>query len=409
MMKGIVKSSIFLIGFLNLIFTISVSADEEDTKVRSEIAKPLQAAQQMIKESQFAEALNALKDAENVTNRTNYEDYVLNQLRIVAALKSSQLTVATQSFETIDHNPMFKIEQRNQFSLAIANSFYNAKDYVNAKLWSDRYLSQGGRDVNGYLIKIQSDYLSDRFEEALIAAQEYVLSEKKINHIPPENILKIWASSAKKLKKNDDYLQVLFLLCDYYTSSDYWKETIYQISIKPGADKLILDIDRFRNAVNIMGHADDYMEYADLAINQGFAGEAKKIIEKGYSVGLLGQGKESSRHNKLKMTAQKNAESDLRTLATVSEESLKAKTGDPLITNGFDYYGYDQSEKAIALMEKGLEKGGLKNPNESKLHLAIVYWSVGQFDKAQDYLQTISGHDVMDDIARLWSILVSKK
>ncbi len=55
-------------------------------------------------------------------------------------------------------------------------------------------------------------------------------------------------------------------------------------------------------------------------------------------------------------------------------------------------------------MQDGIAKGGLKRPEDAKLHLAIAQLIAGDNAKAQATLKTVSGADGTSDLARLWSL-----
>ena len=67
-----------------------------------------------------------------------------------------------------------------------------------------------------------------------------------------------------------------------------------------------------------------------------------------------------------------------------------------------------QSEKGLGLMEQGVKKGGLRRPEDAKLHLAIAYLAAGQKAKAIDAFKSVQGADGTADLARLWLIHVQR-
>ncbi len=83
---------------------------------------------------------------------------------------------------------------------------------------------------------------------------------------------------------------------------------------------------------------------------------------------------------------------------------MAARDGNDLVTLGYNYVGYGQAAKGIALMEQGIKKGGLRRPEDAKLHLGIAYLQAGQKAKALQVLKTVGGTDGAADLARLWSV-----
>jgi hypothetical protein len=64
-----------------------------------------------------------------------------------------------------------------------------------------------------------------------------------------------------------------------------------------------------------------------------------------------------------------------------------------------------QLDKGIAALEMGIHKGGLKRPDEARLHLAQAYLANGNKVQALATFKTVKGADGLADLARLWSIL----
>jgi hypothetical protein len=48
-----------------------------------------------------------------------------------------------------------------------------------------------------------------------------------------------------------------------------------------------------------MKSTEEYVESAQLSLQEGFPAEASKIIDQGYSAGLLGTGPDAARHKRL--------------------------------------------------------------------------------------------------------------
>jgi Tfp pilus assembly protein PilF len=59
-------------------------------------------------------------------------------------------------------------------------------------------------------------------------------------------------------------------------------------------------------------------------------------------------------------------------------------------------------------MQQGIAKGGLKRPEDAKLHLAIAQLMAGDNAKAQATLKTVTGTDGTSDLARLWALYAKR-
>ncbi|GAC1417821.1 MAG: hypothetical protein NVSMB6_20010 [Burkholderiaceae bacterium] len=59
------------------------------------------------------------------------------------------------------------------------------------------------------------------------------------------------------------------------------------------------------------------------------------------------------------------------------------------------------------MMEQGIARGGLKRPEDAKLHLGIAYLQAGKKAEAIKMLKTVQGGDGTADLARYWIILAN--
>lgn len=383
----------------------SAFAAEEGNTVRPEIAKPLQAAQQAIQSKAYAQALAKLKEADAVSGRTPYEDSVIAQLRLMAAVGAEDMGVAARSFEALGNAGNVAPATKLQFTLAIASGYFRAKDYAAAATWTNRYLSNGGTDAQARLLLVQSYYLDKQYGPAAKAALDNISQTEKQGQVPSETLLQILASSAREQQDWKMYETALLRLAADYPKQDYWADLLHRVSAHPGfSDRLRLDVSRLGMAVGILTTAAQYVEYTELAIQAGLPGEAQGVVEKGFSGGILGAGGDAARHGRLRDLVNKAVANDQKALDASAAEAAKAANGDPLANTGLDYYGYGQYDKAISLLEQSLAKGSLKAPDEARLHLGIAYLAAGKKAKAIEVLKAVKGTDGAADLAALWIV-----
>jgi tetratricopeptide (TPR) repeat protein len=118
---------------------------------------------------------------------------------------------------------------------------------------------------------------------------------------------------------------------------------------------------------------------------------------------VLGSGSDGDQQRKLRDTATKQALDDQKIFAQNVKDATAARDGNGLVGLGYAMVTAGQFDKGIALMEQGIKKGGLKQPEEARLHLGIAYLAAGQKAKAIDTFKAVQG-DASGDLARLWLI-----
>jgi len=373
--------------------------------VRPEVGKPLQAAKAALDGKKFAEALQRLNEADAVSNKTPFEEQLIEQMRLIAGVGSDQSSVAAKAFDALSSSGALQPAQKLQFMMAISGSYFRAKDYGSAATWANRYFQAGGNDLAMRTSLAQAYYLNNDFANATKATNDTIDAYYRAEQTPPELLFQLLTSCALKQNDKKAYAVALEKLVAAYPKQDYWLDLLHQISSRPGfPDRLSLDVYRLQFAIGALQNASQYMEFAELAIQAGLPAEAKAIVDKGYEAKILGQGQEADRHGRLRDMAKRSVDADQPTLGTAETEATKGASGNPLVNAGMNFYGYGQYDKAAALISQGLAKGDVKYPDDARLHLGIVYLAAGQKAKAVEAFKSIKSGDAVNDLARLWLI-----
>ena len=95
---------------------------------------------------------------------------------------------------------------------------------------------------------------------------------------------------------------------------------------------------------------------------------------------------------------------DKRTLGQDDAQVAASKNGIALLNAGYNYVLHGSAEKGLEMMEQGMRRGGLKYPEDARLHLGYAYHVAGQNQKAVHALKAVQGSDGPADLARLWII-----
>jgi hypothetical protein len=141
---------------------------------------------------------------------------------------------------------------------------------------------------------------------------------------------------------------------------------------------------------------------AQLALQAGLPHEAKQIVDKGFSAGVLGTGAEAERHKRLQALTEKQVAEASAGIAAEAAEAAQAKDGNALVKVGYAYVTMGQPDKGLPMIEQGIAKGGLKRPDDAKLRLGMAQLRAGNKARAMQTLRGVGGKDGTADIARLW-------
>ena len=369
--------------------------------VRPEIGKPLQAAQELMKAGKHKEALAKLHETDGVANRTPYENYFVDRMRGSAAAGAGDEATAMKSFEAVLAGGRLQAAERLQMIEAVAGSAYRAKDYAKAIEWSQRYFKEGGSSAQMRSLQVSAHYLSGDFAGVVRDMQQKVQAAEQAVPLIDEPTLRLLAASQLKLGDEAGYANTLEKLLVHHPKKDYWADLLARVQNKPGfAERLALDVYRLQMATDTLEEPAQFVEMAQLALQSGLPAEAKAVVDSGYAAGKLGTGAEAERHKRLRDLANKQTLEDQKAL----NAEVIGRNAEALVNTGQALVSAGQVDKGIELIEHGIVKGGLKRPDDAKLHLGQAYLKSGNKDKAIETFKSVRGTDGVGDLARLWAI-----
>jgi tetratricopeptide (TPR) repeat protein len=374
--------------------------------IRPEVAKPLQAASDLLKAGKAKEALAKAREADAMGGKTANEQLVIDRRKGAAAQRVGDTATTIAAFESV-YGRASGAEQA-QMAEQIAFAYSQQKNWPKTSEWANKAKAAGGNSasLNQLIAFVQSQ--SGDFSTVIRDSQAAVSAAEKDGRRPGEDDLLRLADAARRMNNTGVYSNTLEKLVLYYPKKDYWSAHLASIQRKPGfSDRLGLDVQRLKLANGLMTKADEYMELAQLALQAGLPVEAKAIVDKGYSANVLGTGDQAARHQRLKDLVLKSEGESAAGLAKNVEEATALKDGNELVKVGTVYASMGQHDKAIELIEKGIAKGGLKRPDEAKLRLALAMAASPKTKaKGLQALRQVGGSDGTAEVAKLYTVVM---
>jgi hypothetical protein len=395
-----------LAGFCLAALAMAIPAEESakpgDNTVRPEVGKPITAARELVQAKKYKDALVKVHEAETVPNLSGYEKFAIDLTRGSAAQGAGDTDAAISSFESAVSSERLPAADQLRVIGAIAQLQYQAKNYGQVISWATRYEKEGGTEPGIRQVLTQAYYLGGQYGSAARLARDQIEADENAKRKPTEDQLLFLASCYLKMNDTTGYASALELLVAHHPKKSYWADLISRMQRKQGfADRLGLDVLRLQLATGNLNTPAQFMEMAQLALQAGFPLEAKRVLDQGYSSGLLGKGPEAERQNRLRELANKQAAQDAAALARGTEAD-EAKDGDVLVAVGYNYVLNGKVDRGLSLMEEALHKGALKHSEDAKLHLGLAYAQAGQKPKSIALLQSVKGNEGTADLARLW-------
>ena len=383
-------------------FAAEEVAANPDT-VRAEVGKPLKEAQELTTAKQYKEALAKIDEADAVPAKTPYESYVIARNRGAVAFAGGDVDLAARSFAAAIAFNRLSTAEVLDISHSLAVHFYNRPDHANAIVWATRYVEMAGPDPQIKALLAQSYYLKNDCASAAALLQKFSRDDDAKGRVTPETQLQLWANCELKLKHNAELVTALERLVTHYPKKNYWANLVRQIQANPAfSERLALDAYRLQFNAGAIDTPEECLDMVALAMQSGFPAEAKKVLDQCLAEKLLGSAATDVKVKKSQEQVNKGLADDMKSLGQDEQRAAAAKTGVTPVNIGFNFVLHGQYDKGIALIEQGIAKGGLKNPEDAKLKLAVAYLYAGQKDKAMQAFKSIGGSDGSEVLARLW-------
>lgn len=369
--------------------------------LRSEVAKPLAEANDFLSKKQYVEAMAKINDAVAVSEKTKYEETVINQLRAQAALGLNDQKTALSAFEFAADSEFVDAATKPRYVELIVKLAFNVTNYEKVQGWGKKYYAMGGTDLTIQDLMARAEYISKNYPAAVSLLNDLIGKAITSGQVPTEIQFDMLAGSYNELKDIDGYASVLDRKLAYYPSKDDWSERLALLaSSATFADRLLLDVYRLRKEVDVIADGDGYLAFAELAVHAGYPKEAQDALALGYEKGLIAASNDKIR--KYRDRVNKLQADDLKSQQQTENQANAAKDGAVLVAAGYSAVTNGQAEKGLVMIEKGLAKGILKSPEDVKLHAGIAYFLAGNKAKAAELFATVNGADGTQALAKLW-------
>lgn len=373
------------------------SAQAADT-LRPDVAKPLNAAQDLYRAHKYKDALAKIAQAAAVPDKTPYENYMVLEMRGAAAMAAGDDATAAQAYESLLGSGRLSAEDEQRTTAALAGIYFQQKNYARAIATAQRYQKAGGADPQMRTLLVQSWYLSGDCANVVASLKSSVDAQTRAGHAPEEAQLQLLGTCAQRVKDDASYRAALEKLVAYYPKQSYWDDMFHAIRAKSGySSRLDIDTYRLRRATGALNTPEDYMEMTQLAIVAGTTAEGKQVIDQGFASGVLGHGADADREKRLQALAAKRAQGPADSANPVAP-----------VDAGFNLVFAGQAKQGIEQMEAAIKKGGLDHPDQAQLHLGEAYYIAGEKARAVQAFRAVKGTDGSADLARLWLLVAAK-
>ncbi len=287
---------------------------------------------------------------------------------------------ALQAYENVVKQPDIPLGMEISTRYTIAQLYFvqeRWKDGVNAlNQW---FKMTDKPSAAAYNLLAQGYYQLKDYNKSLASVRKAISMYRDDGKVPKEQ----WLNLARYLyfEKGDvkNAVAVLEELLVHYPKKDYW----VQLSHMYGEQKKESDQLAAMEAAYIQGMLDkgpEQVTLASLYLNASVPYKAAKVMDKA----INNKSADSTSKNwELLGIAYSQAQETKDAIPALAKAASMSDKGELYVRLGSVYLDREQYGDAISALNKGLQRGGVKRPDNARLKLGMAYFNEKQYSKAR--------------------------
>jgi tetratricopeptide (TPR) repeat protein len=380
-----------------------VGCSGKDAVMSKKIAKPMNAAIEALRGQRWQEVLDRVKEAQaEPSPKKLYDEYWIHNMMGKGLTGLKQYKEAVAEFDLIKDTPCMTEPERGDFLKLMTKIYYQLDDYPKVIETGKRSLAIAP-DADLSLFVGQAYYLTKDYENARKVLDDVVAKLEAEGKPPGEQNLRLIHGSCLSIGDDACATAQYEKLVKFYPKPEYWQNLVNTLfNDKTSTDKHQINVMRLALYVKSINEPSKFEEIAQIALAQGLPGEAQAVLEDAMNRKLFTDPRILERNKGLLARAKTAAAGDKATLAQQEAAAMKNPQGNADVKIGAAYLSYGDNAKAIESLQRGIGKGGVRDPDEAGLLLGVAYLRSGNKAEAAKAFGTVNKDPTMTRIARLW-------
>lgn len=370
-------------------------------KFTKKLEKAMGAAEKAFNEKQWDMVLASVAEAEAVpVERTVFDNYWIAEFRGRAHINQKKYEEAAKELEANLNSPCMEEGEKAVRQKTVLQLSFQTKNYPKViELGNQMMPTNPDPEIGVYVGNAY--YIANDYENTRRVMKEVVAKQEATSKLPEEVTYRILQGACVKLKDNPCIVELFEKLVAHYPKPEYWQDLLGLLMAQTKNNNQLLNLWRLADNVNVIADPAEFLEMAQLAIGQGLPGEAQAILDKGFQKGAFAA-KQKDQATQLLNEAKQAVTLDKSTLEKQDVAARAKTTGDNDVKLGAAYLSYNELPKAIDALQRGIGKGGVKNPDDAAMLLGIAHLRTGNKPEAANAFNTVKNDPTMTRIAKLW-------
>lgn len=404
---SITSKSLLAVSLAAVWLAAGVAQGAAEQKVSRALEKPLKACNDAFQAKKFDEAIAACKQSEEISGRSEYDNFVINQLISSSYVQTKRYPEAYPRLKAVVESPYVAAANKPGMLGALASIAFQQKDYSGAVDWAEKSIAAGNDTADQRFLIATSYYLQNKFKECTSSTTDFVSREEKAGRHPTENALKLMVECQRQANDSAGQSRTFEKLVTYYPKPEYWQNAMLTLVNNSKSDeRLKLQVYRLQEEVGTLKRSDQYSDMVQLAMDQGLPAEALRIIDQGMQKNIFSDERLKAQFTRYQQSGQKALVNEKEGLPKAEAEANRTGNGDLLVGVGTSYlFNGNDAAKAAQLIQAGITKGLTKvSLNDAYITLGLAYVKQKNGAEANKAFDKVDKNENYERLAKLWSL-----
>jgi hypothetical protein len=326
-----------------------VSAARAAQEVSAEVFEKLKPAQDALKARDFDGALKNAKAALGVA-KTPYEREIALKIQLSAAHSLRRWPDVIEAGEALMKSPGIGGPERTNLQRMLGTVYVQTRQYDKAiENMRGAMQASGGGTAQDHLV-MYSIYVARNDCVNSLASLDRALAGK-----PADEKQLAWRLNCAVRAKDLKRVEIAEDLVRRFPKKDYFGYLASQYAEQKLDARAMLNVWRFGFERNLLSSEDQYLAYAQTAVDAGFAIEAQRAMESGIKAGIVKKGDAANRAGRLLASSTGLAVEERKRLPQADKEARAGKNGEADFAVGASFFGLGEHAKAAEALGRALQ------------------------------------------------------
>jgi tetratricopeptide (TPR) repeat protein len=379
---------------------------EQETRrtpaLRNKVYEKLSEAQAAAEAKDLATASSILDDmlAGRRDNELNsYELANVYNLYAFIHYSNEDFAAALQAYENVIRQPEIPLAMEINTRFTVAQLYFVQERWREGIEALNQWFEMTDKpNTNAYVLLAQGYYQLEDYDRALENIEIAIADYEEKGRIPKEQWYNLARFLYSEKKMNDEAIEALRELIAFYPKKQYWVQLSFMYSEKGEEKKQLATMDT-AYVQDMLEKDGEYRNMASLFLSAEVPWKASLVLEEGFEKEIV---EDNSKNWELMAGALRQAQEIRKAIPAMEKAAKLSDDGDLYARLGNIYLDAEEYNKAIEAIQAGLDKGGVKRPDNARLVMGMAYFNLDQYEQAREAFRAARRDERSKKFAEQW-------